>query len=117
MSPVPLITPARIGLVLVIATILFTGCSYSYVDHRGTRHVIGLVDVAIEPAGEDSTFAGDIVDITTVGISLIHTEQGGHFGIGYSRDTVAAIRDHSLVLGNPLQVQDRTLAYRQQREK
>lgn len=104
-----MVYPGKSSLMLAIATAMLAGCSYSYVDSRGARHVIGLVDVAIEPAGPDSTFAGSVVDITTVGISLTQTEQGGHLGIGYSRDTVAALRDHALVLGNPLLVRDRIL--------
>jgi hypothetical protein len=84
---------------LALAT---AGCAVSYVDAAGTMHAIGLVDVSSRPPGDPRTLAGDVVEITSLGVSFGSTAQGGFLTIGYSRSATAALRDNALVLGNPV---------------
>jgi hypothetical protein len=49
-----------------------------------------------------SPFAGDVVDVTSAGISVGSTPQGGFLTLGYSRQVTAALRNNVLVLGDPL---------------
>jgi hypothetical protein len=42
------------------------------------------------------------VEITSVGLSVGRTTQGGYLTAGYNREVSAALRDNALVLGNPL---------------
>ena len=48
------------------------------------------------------TFAGDVVDVTSLGLSIGQNAQGGYLTAGYNRQTTAALRDNALVLGNPV---------------
>ena len=89
---------------LVAAACLFLGgCAYSYVDRDGDRHVIGLVNLEIA-AADDATFAGRVIDLSTFGISFAENAAGRSFTIGYSREITGDLRNHALVLGNPLAV-------------
>lgn len=80
-------------------------CSFSYVDSSGNHHVIGLVDVAIRPAADARTLAGSVVDVTSVGLIVSSTAQGGYVSLGYNREATAALRDNALVIGNPVNLE------------
>lgn len=86
----------------VLAGAALGGCSYSYVDDAGNRRIIGFVDMTVAQAPADSPAAGSVVDVTTVGLSIARHGQGGHLAMGYTRDTVAVLRNDALVVGNPL---------------
>ncbi|HEY0833474.1 MAG TPA: hypothetical protein VGE72_06140 [Azospirillum sp.] len=88
----------------VLAGVALGGCSYSVTDEAGNRRIIGFVDMTVTPAAPGSPVAGSVVDVTTVGVALARHGQGGHLAIGYTRDTVAVLRDDALVVGNPLAV-------------
>ena len=94
--------PIRTAFIVTAITSCLSGCAYSYVDEDGNRHIIGLVSLKLTPTGGSQTLAGDVADITTVGISIADTAQGAHFTIGYSRDVVAALKNDAAVMGNPL---------------
>ncbi len=79
-------------------------CAFSYVDSDGTRHIIGLVNMRIEPTENSQTFAGEVLDVTSVGLAYHSATGNTSFTIGYSRNVTAALRDNALVLGNPLAV-------------
>jgi hypothetical protein len=81
-------------------------CALDYTDTHGDQHVIGLVDIPVHASGAPQTFAGDVVDITPVGISVGSTPQGGFVSIGYNREVNAVLRNHVLVVGNPVAVLD-----------
>ena len=82
---------------------IVAGCALVYDDVNGTRHVIGLANVEIRPPADHRTIAGDIVDVTIIGVGIYNTGVHGGLVLGYSRDVTASIRDNALVLGNPLQ--------------
>jgi len=81
---------------------ILSACSYSYVDPDGTQHIIGLVNLEISPAEDDSTLAGDVIGITTIGFSYHSAHGNSALTLGYGRYVSAALRNHVLVLGNPL---------------
>lgn len=81
---------------------VLTGCAYSYVDERGSRHVLGLVHIELAAPDRDPTFAGHVVDLSTFGISLNGNPSGNSFTIGYSREVTGYLRNHALALGDPL---------------
>lgn len=78
------------------------GCAYSYVDGDGTQHVIGLVSLEIRSTDDSQTLAGNVVDVTSVGVAYLAVPNNTSVTIGYSRTVAATIRNHSFVLGNPL---------------
>jgi hypothetical protein len=82
--------------------ILLSGCALSYTDGAGNQHVIGLVDLTVRAPAAAETLAGNVVEITSVGVSIGQTPQGGYITAGYNRETTAALRDSTVVLGNPV---------------
>ena len=83
-----------------IAAIL-GACAYSYTDDNGNQRVIGLVDMSIGSTGNPRTFAGTVVDLSTIGFAVHSDADGGSLTLGYSRAITGSLRNHSLVLGDP----------------
>jgi hypothetical protein len=78
------------------------GCAFTYTDANGDRHAIGLVDITIRAPAAPETLAGDVVEITTLGLSVGQNVQGGYLTAGFNRQATAALRDNALVLANPV---------------
>jgi len=83
------------------AALTCQACSFCYVDSSGNSHRIGFIDVTVHPAAAKETFAGNVIDMTTVGLSIGETEQGDYFSVGYYREVSAAFKDNALVIGSP----------------
>jgi hypothetical protein len=90
-----------IGLA-AIAAIPCGGCAVTYTDEAGAQHTIGLVDIAVKAPADPATLAGNVVEVTSVGISVGQTAQGTYVTAGYNQQTTAVLRDNALVLGNPI---------------
>ena len=99
----------RAPLVLVCA-LLLSGCAVSYVDDDGSRHIIGFAKIVIPPADSAMPTAGNVIDLTTVGLSFNDMPEGQSLTLGYSRAVTATLKDHSLVLGNPLAIEEQSHA-------
>ena len=56
----------------------------------------------IRPAADPRTVAGEVIDVRTIGLSLLDAGDGTSVVLGWQRTIVAALRDNALVLGNPL---------------
>ena len=78
------------------------GCAFSYTDANGDRHAIGLVDITVRAPAAPETLAGDIIEVTSVGLSIGQNAQGGYLTAGFNREASAALRDSALVLVNPV---------------
>src|SRR3982751_3632416 len=94
-------TSAVACLLLGLSTPL-GGCAFSYTDINGNRHAVGLLDITVRAPAAPETFAGDVVEVTSLGLSIGQTAQGGYLTAGFNRETTAALRDNALVLGNPV---------------
>src|SRR5438552_11304200 len=92
---------AIVSFLLVLGTGL-GGCAYTYTDANGDRHAIGLVDSTVRAPAAPETLTGDVVEVTSLGVSIGQNAQGGYLTAGYSRETTAALRDNALVIGNPI---------------
>jgi hypothetical protein len=84
----------------IVLALQCQGCSLSYNDSHGYRHVIGMLDITIHPPAAPKTFAGDVVDLTSIGLAVGQTAQGGYVSIGYSHEVSANLRDNALVIGD-----------------
>jgi hypothetical protein len=91
-----------LAVVLGATAIALCGCALSYTDANGDRHAIGLLDMTIRAPTAPETLAGDVVEITSLGLSVGQNAQGGYLTAGFNRQTTAALRDNALVLGNPV---------------
>lgn len=92
----------RAAVVALIAAVGASGCAFTYTDANGDRHTLGLVDITVRAPAAPETLAGDIVEVTSLGVSIGQNAQGGYLTAGYNRQTTAALRDNALVLGNPI---------------
>jgi hypothetical protein len=92
------------------ALLLLGGCAVSYVDDDGTRHIIGFASIVIPPPDRHEPTAGNIIDLTTIGLSLNDMPDGQSITLGYSRAVTATLKDNALVLGNPLAIKEQAHA-------
>jgi hypothetical protein len=88
---------------MALAVLWCQACAISYTDANGDRHTIGLVDITVHSPAAPETFAGDVVEVTALGLILSETAQGGYLALGYSHEATAELRDNVLILGNPAQ--------------
>ena len=102
-NAIPSLCAAGRALLILASILAGSGCAYSYVDEDGSRRVIGLVDMRISEE-HGPTVAGSLVDIRTVGVSVLENAQGMSLTVGYGREVTAALRDHALVQGQPMQL-------------
>ena len=71
-------------------------------DLNGDRHTIGIVDITTHAPAAPQTFAGDVVDVSSIGLTAGRTAQGSYLTLGYKHEITAALRQDALVVGNPL---------------
>jgi hypothetical protein len=100
----------RVTALASIAVLPLGGCAVSYVGDDGSRHIIGFARIVIPPPDSAMPTAGNVIDLTTVGLSLNDMPDGQSLTLGYSRAVTATLKDHSLVLGNPLAIEEQSHA-------
>ena len=81
-----------------LITVLLSGCSYSYMDEDGRKHIVGLVSMTIDSSLHRDQIAGHQVSVKSIGIAMISTPVSSGIAIGYSKEELLAVKDHSLVL-------------------
>ena len=89
-------------MVALLSATASASCAWSDTGADGTRRIIGFVDMEVRPAADPRTVAGEVVDIRTIGLSLLDTDGGTSLALGWQRHIAASLRDDALVLGNPL---------------
>jgi hypothetical protein len=94
--------PCATALFLLVLGTALGGCAFAYTDANGDHHAIGLVDITVRAPAAPETLAGDVVEVTSLGLSVGQNAQGGYITAGFNRQTTAALRDNALVLGNPI---------------
>ena len=94
----------------MLGALPLSACAVSYVDDAGNQHVIGFASIVIAPSGQDQPIAGNVVDLTTVGLSLNSMPDGNSLSLGYSRVVTATLRNDALVLGDPLAIGEQSHA-------
>ena len=98
-----------------IAVVLLSGCAVQYTGSDGKPRVFGFADFELtEPESAD---AGKAVGYQTVGLSLSTENSRNTVTLGYSETRIAVLRDHSLVLGNPLDIECQTSAACRERHR
>jgi hypothetical protein len=76
------------------------GCSLTFIDEDGRKHVLGLVHMTIAPADEQT--AGDVVGVQTLGLSIYETPIHSGISLGWHSEKTAALKNNVLVIGNPI---------------
>ena len=88
-----------IGLTMPLLT---AACSISWQEADGSRRILGLVSLRLTETADHPTFAGNAVNITTIGLGVAATGTDTIVNFGYLNSATANLRDNALVLGNPL---------------
>ena len=86
----------RIGLCLALQLGL-SGCALNYVDDKGVKHVMGLVNMKIEPAVTSDQTIAESVQIQTVGFSLYATAINQGIVLGYNRENLTTVYNNASV--------------------
>jgi hypothetical protein len=81
---------------VLIALSGLCGCAHSYIDADGNRNVIGFVHLTLPPSDKEPR-AADWMRVRAIGLALSRTEIGGALELGYSDNTLAAVRNNSCV--------------------
>lgn len=66
---------------------LLAGCVVSYVDEKGTQHIIGLSHVALTGAENNSLTAGDKVEVESLGLLFLSGPLHKGVGLGYTQQS------------------------------
>jgi hypothetical protein len=85
-------------LAVAVLPVLVGGCAIAFEGADGRVAVFGFATLRQAP-GPSETIAGDIVEISTVGVSVLMLDQTTSVALGYQSITRAALRDNALVLG------------------
>ena len=93
----------KLGWVIIIALVgPAAGCAAVTVEEDGSRRIVGLVAMRLAPPADATAIAGEVTDVSALGLALYSSPIQHALVLGYSRERLAAVRDHALVLGNPL---------------
>lgn len=88
----------QIVILFVFITPLISACSYSYMDEGGVKHIIGFVKLTIDPSLNEDEVAGHQVSIQSIGMSYISSPLHSGFALGYSNESLIALKDNRLVI-------------------
>lgn len=100
--PLRLTAPHLAVAVLATLGVLLGGC-VQWTEADGSRRVVGFVSMRIAETTNHPTFAGKVIDMTTVGLAVSATGDETFVTLGYLNINTARLRDNVLVIGNPLQ--------------
>jgi hypothetical protein len=79
---------------------LLGGCSLTYTDGAGRKHVLGLVHMTIAPS--EGPTAGDVIGVQTLGLTVYQTPIHSGLALGWHSERTAALKNNALVIGNPI---------------
>lgn len=80
---------------LVAALLVLSGCSLSYVDDDGTKHIYGLGYVKVEKAEPVFPEGATVTEVTTFGVALYRNQQNAGLAVGYNEEAVASLNGNA----------------------
>ena len=85
------------GMAVLGVAALSAGCmSFSYVDSENRQHILGLVDLRIEPSKRPSD--PTVLKVTSLGLHVYSgTANGGGVVVGYASETMVAVPNNGCV--------------------
>lgn len=66
-------------------------------DDQGTKHIVGFVNMTIEPPLAEKDIAGHQVSIETIGVNIISSPVMSGVSLGYNKESLLTLRNNSLV--------------------
>lgn len=85
----------------IIAITALSGCSKTTVHDDGSVTMVGLLHATIKPTGAPETFAGDVIETRSIGVTAYQSEIGSGLSIGATQLSIASIKNNALVKGDP----------------
>jgi hypothetical protein len=87
------------SICVALLCLLAESCAFTYVDDQGAKHVLGLVNMKIEPPVTAGKTVAESVQIQSVGVSVYSTPINRGLSIGYNQENLTAVHDNT-VLGD-----------------
>lgn len=91
-------------LIATIGFIFLASCSKTTVHDDGSVTMAGLMHVTIKSTEAPETFAGNVIDTRSIGVSIYQSELSSGLTIGTNRVSVAALKNNVLVTGDPINI-------------
>ncbi len=85
-------------IIFLFLALTSQGCSFSYVDSQGYKHIMGLVDVKIKnPSSDSKSNRAENIDVTSVGIAFYTNPLNSGLAIGYNREGVTVLNGSNCI--------------------
>lgn len=84
---------------------LMAACAHTVIDDDGTTHVTGFVSMTIAPTDRPATFAGQVTEVRTAGLSVFDTPNGNGASLGLTRLLNGFLRNDVAVTGDPMTIE------------
>lgn len=81
----------------VLFSLLIEACAFTYVDDQGAKHVLGFVNMKIEPSITSAQTVAESVQIQSVGVSIYSTPINRGVALGYNRENLTTVHDNTVV--------------------
>ena len=81
----------------VLLSLVAESCAFTYVDDQGAQHVLGFVNLKIEPPVTAAKTVAESVQIQSVGVSIYSTPINRGLALGYNRENLTTVHDNAVV--------------------
>jgi hypothetical protein len=85
------------SICVALLSVLVESCAFTYVDDQGAKHVLGLVNMKIEPLVTADHTVAESVQIQSVGVSIYSTPINRGLALGYNRENLTTVHDNAVV--------------------
>tara|TARA_Y100000052_G_scaffold5636_1_gene5252 strand:- start:12548 stop:12859 length:312 start_codon:yes stop_codon:yes gene_type:complete len=82
--------------VILLFLLIISGCAISYVDVKGQKRIIGLVNLTLSDKADDQ--GADKVEVTSIGLLVSSNPVSTGLSVGYTKEVTMKINDNALIL-------------------
>jgi hypothetical protein len=86
---------------LLASLSLLSGCAYTYVDTKGTTHMVGLMAVEV-PSANPPNVGASAIRVENIGLSVIRSDISSSISLGYNVDEITVIENNACVWRGPV---------------
>jgi hypothetical protein len=91
--------------IIVMALFGFSACAHTHVKDDGSTQITGLVSMTIAPTENPDTFAGQIVEVNSLGVSGYRSNGEGGLVLGFFNLKSGFLKNNIEVIGDPMTIQ------------
>ena len=94
----------RIKLIL-LAAVAFSACAHTNVKEDGSTRITGFVSMSIAPTENPETFAGQVIEVNSIGLSGYRSDSDSGLTLGFFRLRSGFLKNNVEVIGDPMGIQ------------